>query len=268
MLANFKNLSEADLDLVVLRYLTFPKFISMLTYQALWFSKLNILEDKFEGTLPHTAEAVMRTDNQKWKHVFDSLDYHQQLDQMSQRNVADGRELLVVNCWFLGPEESMRMWNEYAHIAEGVAIKSTLRKLAKHVFVWRKDSHIGRVRYVDYSQHTMSLYDGNQAHERAFLKAPQFSHEQEIRIVTMNFKDRYCISPEGRPYTQEECSGNNMNNLENPGLYRMINFKELVDSVIMCPEACPWIEKLVRRIFEMSRLDIPVLKSQLQHVKI
>jgi len=47
-----KNIDENELDNVVWRYLTFPKFISLLAYGALWFSKLNILQDKYEGTMP------------------------------------------------------------------------------------------------------------------------------------------------------------------------------------------------------------------------
>jgi hypothetical protein len=32
--------------------MSFPKFISFLFYQSIWFSKLNILQDQFEGMIP------------------------------------------------------------------------------------------------------------------------------------------------------------------------------------------------------------------------
>lgn len=101
-------MSETDLDLTVIRYLTFPKFISMLTYQALWFPKLNILRDKFEGGLPLNAERKMREDNEKWKKVFNSSEFHAQIDNWPDTNVRDGRELAVVNCWFLAGKPNLK----------------------------------------------------------------------------------------------------------------------------------------------------------------
>jgi hypothetical protein len=130
MIKQLKNLSEADLDLTVFRYLTFSKFISMLSYQALWFPKLNILRDKFEGGLPFHAENKMKKENEQWKKTFNSPEFHTQIDSWPERNVQDGRELAVVNCWFLGDNDSQKMWDEYVGTPEGVIIKSTVRKLA------------------------------------------------------------------------------------------------------------------------------------------
>ena len=44
-----RNLGSADLEKTVWRYMPFAKFISLMTYQALWFSKLNILQDTYEA---------------------------------------------------------------------------------------------------------------------------------------------------------------------------------------------------------------------------
>jgi len=260
-----KNLSTTDLDLPVLRYFTLPKFLSLLSYQALWFPKLSILQDGSEGTLPQQAKAFMKNEAEKCKAVFNTPELHQQIDEWSQRNEADGRELLVVSCWFLGERESNRMWSEYAHISEGVLIRSTVSKLMRNVYdIWPERSYIGRVQYVDYAGHVMTLYDANQAHERAFLKASHFNHEQELRIVTANLKHPHCVSPEGRFYTKEQCSGKDINNSESPGLYVIVDLKKLINSVTVAPKATPWFKKMITRIFEMSKLQIPVLKSELQ----
>jgi len=159
MIKQFKNLSEADLDLTVFRYLTFPKFISMLSYQALWFPKLNILRDKFEGGLPFHAEKNMREGNEKWKKMFNSPEFHAQIDNWPNTNVNDGRELTVVNCWFLGNSESQEMWNEYVGTSEGVAIKSNIRKLAQYVYAHPDYSQIGKVKYINFAGYTMSTYE-------------------------------------------------------------------------------------------------------------
>ncbi len=263
MIKQFKNLPDIDLDLTVFRYLTFPKFISMLSYQALWFPKLNILRDKFEGGLPFHAEIKMREQNEQWKKTFNSPEFHAQINSWPETNVRDGRELTVVNCWFLGSNESQKMWDEYVSNPEGVIIKSTVRKLMQHVYTDPGHSQIGRVKYVKFSEHTMSTYEASQAWERALLKDNKYRHEQEIRIMTFNFKHQGCVSMEGRPYTPEQCSGKNMNNFENPGLYVGINFVQLIDKVVLAQNAPAWFEHLIRRIFELSKFSIPIERSKI-----
>jgi hypothetical protein len=105
----------------------------------------------------------------------------------------------------------------------------------------------------------MSSYEAHQAIERAFLKDEErFSHEQELRIVTMSTKTTSCISMEGRRYTLEEVSGKNMNNFENPGLYVCIRLDRLITEVVVAPNAQDWFEKLVRCIVERSNIPAPV----------
>lgn len=261
------NLTEADLDLTVWRYLTFPKFISMLTYQALWFSKLKSLQDQNEGILPTPAKINMGKEFQQWKNMFADPTLHRQIDEMPDRNVEDGRELTVVCCWFLGDQESKIMWDQYVGTPEGVAIKSTVRQLIKYVFVWPDFSQIGKVKYVDLRNHNMTLYEANQANERAFLKDMfRFSHEQEIRIVTLSFKTPMCVGMNGKPLTKQEYSGKNMNNFDNPGLYIKIDPVNLINSIVLAPHAPKWFEMLIRRISELAKLNATVEKSTIVDV--
>ena len=255
MITNYKNLAEDELNLAVCRYLTFPKFINMLAYSAIWFSKLNILQDQFEGMMPTQAKEKMLADSQKWKQVFPE-NLHPQIDGMADRNEQDGRELLVVNCWYLGKADSPKMWKEYSGGLWGIAINSTILKLAQHVYAWPEYSHIGKVQYVDFDTHKMSPYEANQGCERAFLKDQKYIGENEVRIVTMNFKHARCIGMDGNPYTQEQCSGKNMNNFENSGLYIGINFNSLIDSIVLAPESPAWIKRTINKILKMSNLSV------------
>jgi len=263
-----RNLKSDELDKTVWRYMPFSEFISLMTYQALWFTKLNILQDEYEGMIPPTTKNLMDKENQKWKAQFNTPEFRRQIDNWSSENENSGRELLVANCWFLGETESERMWAEYGGSNEAVAIKSTIRRLIENVLVPRDDhvSHIGLVSYIDHAKHEMSRYEANQAHERAFFKDKQrFSHEREIRIVTMNFKTTNCASMEGKPYTPEEVAGKNMNNFENPGLYVGVVLKQLFTEVVVCPGAKGWFANLVKRIIELSGLNAKVSSSRLNH---
>ncbi|MFH1672088.1 MAG: hypothetical protein ABIF87_01475 [Pseudomonadota bacterium] len=259
-----RNLGGADLEKTVWRYMSFAKFISFMTYQALWFSKLNILQDTYEGMIPAKVKRHMHENNQRFKPQFNTPEFHKQIDSWLDKNEGDSRELLVVSCWFLGESESERMWREYGGSNEAIAIKSTVGRLARYVLVPRDEhvSHLGLVSYVDHDNHEMSAYDAHQGHERAFLKDNRFAHEQEIRIVTLNIKTTSCASMEGKPYTEEEVAGKNMNNFENPGLYVGVHLNGLITEVVVSPTAQDWFEKLVKRIVELSRLPAHVSRSR------
>jgi len=253
------------LDKTVWKYMSFSKFISLMTYQALWFAKLNILRDEYEGMIPSTTKELMDKGNQQWKSQFNTQEFHRQIDNWSSDNENYGRELLVANCWFLDENESAKMWTEYGGSNEAVAIKSTIRCLAENVLLLRDNniSHIGLVSYIDHDKYEMTTYEANQAHERAFLKDRRFSDEQEIRLVTMNLKTTNCVSMEGKTYTLEEVAGKNMNNFENRGLYIGVVLANLFTEVVVCPGAEDWFVNLVKRIIELNKLNVKVSTSSL-----
>jgi hypothetical protein len=185
-----RGLTNADMDMSIWRYMSFEKFISLLTYQALWFSKLKILEDKFEGMMPSAVKVRMNNENQKWKQIFPA-ELHNQIDSLNDKNEESGRELTLVNCWFIGETESKRMWDEYAPLANSVAIKSTPKMLLRGVLLGGVPAAIGKVRYVDHHTHEMSAYHASQTFERAFIKDDKYSHENELRLARLNTKNIY-----------------------------------------------------------------------------
>lgn len=263
---NFRGLTTEEIDQTIWRYLTFQKFISLLTYQALWFSKLNILQDQYEGKMPIATKRLVKEDHQKWKRTFNSLEFHRQIDAWADENENHGRDLLVVNCWFLEERESKLMWERYAPTRETVAITSTVRRLSQSVCVSQdpKVSQVGKVKYVDFHNHTMSSYEAAQGCERAFLKDLPFQDENEIRFLTMNFKSPYCVSMEGIRFTAEQTGGKDMNNSENPGIYICANMKKMIENVVLAKDAPNWFELLVRRIVDLSGLHASVKRSELE----
>src|SRR3954447_16893092 len=157
-----KGIDPADLDKTVWRYMTFHKFISLITYRALWFSKLNHLDDEAEGAMPSRIDQEMAAEHQQLALNFPD-DMRDQFASMNQRNIRDGRELTAVNCWFIGEDESERMWKEYTGQEPGLAIKSTIRRLSEFVFCDPRISEIGTVQYVNLDTFEMPAYDASQA---------------------------------------------------------------------------------------------------------
>ncbi len=258
-----RNISPADLDKTVWRYLTFKKYKSLIDFRAIWFSKLNILIDEFEGAMPSKIDAKMRKDHQAYKKFFPE-NMHGQIDEMNQRNVSDGRELTLVSCWFCSETESERMWNEYAGITEGVAIKSTIRMLLNNLMVPRDLSLAGKVRYVNLEIHEMTAHEASQAQERAFLKSNKFAHEEEFRITTFNVKGPHCVNFDGTPMHPADYAGAKMNNFDKPGLNVRADLEKLISTTVLAPRASREFAEKIRKIAATSGIGNPVVSSSLE----
>lgn len=262
--AQLYNLQEDDLDRAAWRYLTFPKFISLVSYGALWFQRLQHLPDNLEGTIPVPTLAPMTEADQHWKEAFTDSAHQSQIDGWHDRSVSDGRSLTLANCWFLGEAESSLMWDEYGSGSESVAVRTTVRRLRENTLLPSDFSFIGPVEYIDHSAFEMDHDRAAQAHHRAFLKdRRQFAHEQELRLTTMNLRTPACLDEKGRPLRAEDVTGVGMNNFDSPGLYVRVNLPKLIDTVVTHPQAPEWFYHLVQHIQYTARLGWNVQKSSL-----
>jgi len=199
------------------------------------------ISDELEGKIPRSTKQKMDYENQEWKKKFP--DSRQQIDNWNGRNEEGGRNLIIVNCWFIGEKESEKMWEKYASIPEGIAIKSTPKKLLKSVcLIYDKNiSHMGRVKYVSHPNHEMGRYDANQAIERAFIKdREEFEGESELRLATHNFK------PTG-----------------NRGQYRDVLIHSLFNKVVVSPQSSDHFYKRVKRLIELYKIKVNVSHSSL-----
>jgi hypothetical protein len=250
----------------VWRYLTFGKFVSLLELRALWMSRLGALSDRFEGTLPCKNRENMIADHLRWETTFEGRpELQEQLASMADRNVADGRNVLVVNCWFLGESESEQMWKKYVGSTEGIAIRSTLQRLEQSILAKQEFTTIGRVKYVDFSKHDMGVYHGSQAGERALLKEERYSFENEVRIVTANVVWPGCLNLDGSPPTSSQLAGPGMFDPNRPGLYLQVNLGTLIQAIVTAPGAENWFYDLVGNVCKRYQIDRPIEKSRLNH---
>ena len=71
-------------------------------YSALWFAKLKTLlsMDADEGAMPAIAAREMTERFLQWEIIKNDPAFTEQIKNSSGRNVEDGRELTLANCWF------------------------------------------------------------------------------------------------------------------------------------------------------------------------
>ncbi|GEM_PF-6435864 len=168
---------------VIWRYMELCKFQSMLQWNSIFFSRADKQTDKLEGEYPEgmVAELERRfgngilTSNARTPCTFH--EWHTQKEIPSR----------LISCWSMGPSESRRMWTEYTHCKESIAICSTIERL-KNCFhdkvepvVW-----IGSVRYGEEENRlpsSSSQWNVNFWLYPFFAKKEAFRWENEIRGI-------------------------------------------------------------------------------------
>ena len=256
---------EEQAKAVVWRYLTFEKFMSLLELEAMWFSRLGALQDRYECTPPHgvRAKVLALTKNRaaaEQKLPAPLLDYMEQVVEHGRGD--EGRRMGAVNCWFLGTDESQRMWTEYGQQGIGVAIQSTVKRLATSFEItgdYALVSAVGRINYVDFESYKMNPRDENNLLRVAFLKDKAYAAEQEVRVVTLNSLHSGCLNLDGTPfsYTQVVFDPNAA------GLYIKCALQSLITKIVVGPNARLYFFTLVKRLVGRYRLFIPVEPSRL-----
>jgi len=261
---------EEQAKAVVLRYLTLEKFISLLELEAMWFSRLGALQDKFEGTVPKGARArilELEKDRERSEKMFGSelLTYLSNAVNAGRNDPA--RVGVAVNCWFSGQDESEKMWHEYGQDGKGVAIRSTVKRLSTSFHItgdYVKISAIGRVQYVDFKSHEMTAHDANNVNRVAFIKEKKdFVSEQEVRIITMNCLHSGCLTPDGNPVSDYQLTGPGLFDPNRKGFYVKCRLQELIQAVIVGPNAQPHFITLIKRLVNRYRLFVEVESSRL-----
>jgi hypothetical protein len=257
-------IGELDPDAVIWRYLTRKKFVSLVELGAVWFAKLGIFEDAEEGMTPELTRQRIKSQHRDMESWFPDEGRRSQVRRFHEDNERYGRDLIVASCWFISEHESKDMWAEYAIDSEGVVVKSTAGALMRSlVQSLEKKWWIGKVSYVDLSTHDgMNVYEGHQAHLRAFLKGPKYSHENEFRAATMNFVAPGCLNPDGSPQSENQRKGF-IDASNGRGIYVQADLSTLINEVRTAPGASDSHRRKIKLLMTKAGLQIPVGRSEI-----
>lgn len=218
------------------KYMSFSKFISLLTKKALFFSLVRKMEDKYEGFI-HAP----RRDNSENKELCEvEHTVHEILSEMKQNT--------IVSCWTESEHESNVMWRSYTGVkGEGIAIKTTYRDLLESVCPEAKPFLTsGEVKYLNYNQDDIPI----NSLAPLFHKRIEFKSEEEVRVAAaLSFElkgTRIVIDPDIE---------------KNGGLYIQVDLNRLINEVVVSPNSDPWFNELVSQQVEQSSLKACVVPS-------
>ena len=217
--------------------MSFTKFASLLTKEALFFARPDKLGDPFEGSLSQLNVDLSPSINGIPPEEATLLHSHME----------DQRRLSLVNCWHQSEQESDAMWKLYSGDKEGIAIKTDFQSL-KMSLVGKETVYIGKVKYVDYNT---TFIPENDPLAPLMHKRKSFEHEREVRAIIQNHNivDGQIIV--GGP------------DIYKIGTYHDVDTSELIKEVVVPPYAEDWFAELVQATAGTHGLQAPVTKSSL-----
>ena len=221
-------------DAVLWRYMDFTKFLSLLSTRARYFARADTLGDPFEGSLSRLNQEVRPYVLQRQGMNLDKIP--NALENITA-GLRQAPRFSLVNCWHENPYESEAMWKIYAREKDGIAVKTTFKRLSES-FICDDNIYIGRVSYVDYENTYIGEGD---LFTPVLHKRKSFEHEREVRAIAGNF------SPPGEPI----------------GSYYEVDLETLIAEIIVAPQAPTWFSDLAISVVNKYQLQASITTSSL-----
>jgi hypothetical protein len=228
--------------------MSFSKLMALIHSRALHFTRIDQLQDRFEGAQPvPNLRNPGRLDEYVVLGDTTNLLEHQKgiLAQALAAPHPLDRQVVAVNCWHMNVYESAAMWPLYVQGTEGVAIVSTVGKLKRAFDATPESVVIAVVKYIDHA--TDAIPRGNFL--QAFLhKRKSFEHERELRALVF------------MPHNGDRVQGP----VAAEGIDIQVELRVLVEAIHLAPGSPSWFENTVRATLKtLGYEDLPVRRSGL-----
>ncbi len=231
MYQEYEGFTPVSDDMIVRRYMSMSKFLSIIENNSLFFPSLHLLakEDQFEG-------------------LFNLVDHPLlvlvgQINNDFQRNY---RRHCFVNCWNQSIAESYALWKIYLdNTGDGIAIETNFLRLKNCFNAFPKPIYIGKINYA-------TGYSIGNRFFSATTKRSEFEYEKEIRVIYENIP----LDKQGRKEVKiQPMQG---------GYDISIDLQILFGRVITSPFASSWFHNLVRAVMNhYGYSHVEVSKSSL-----
>ncbi|UOH20452.1 hypothetical protein [Acinetobacter sp. NyZ410] len=257
---------KLDNNTKIWRYMDFTKFLDLIINQRLYFRRIDLFEDPYEGYIRDAYKAGVEKDYLEIKTDLNLRDDEHKSLVSSHFN---GLELIPLNsyasCWYLGVSESAAMWKLYGATSDCIAICSTVNDLAVTLDENNEEVETGclYLQKVDYINHSSQPSPKNWL-KPMFEKRESFAHENEFRALFVLNDGLKCLSWPNHKIPSKE----NLKRINEDGFCLDINVIQLVKKIYISPTASPLFHDLVEKVLKLVDLDgIECVKSDLYKLK-
>ncbi|HEY56554.1 MAG TPA: hypothetical protein G4N90_03860 [Dehalococcoidia bacterium] len=232
MYKKYPGLVTPNDNMTIWRYMDFTKFVSLLDKQALFFCRADKLGDPFEGSYP-------KINVSRRAEIFRDIMPPEDLSKVYKQT----REFTAVNCWHMNRYESAAMWKLYLKSNEGIAIRSTFRRLRDSLQDKEHDTYIGKVQYIDYDKDKIP----DDSISPFVYKRKSFEHEVELRAIIQVFIKGISLADNERPFED--------------GLYVPVALDLLINQIYLAPTSPRWLRELMESVTAKYGLKKKVYQS-------
>lgn len=248
-----EGVEPADPEAPIWRFMNLRKFKDLLATSELFFNRADRFQQDEQEGIP-SEEYIIRARGLNPLDVRDRLELNNDLATLAQF-----REAMYVNCWYLFDEEKAYTWETYGE--DGVAVVSTYGKLktALDTLPPEDDAHLGLVRY---GMKHLTRYN-----TMMFIttKREEFADDREVRAMLW-IRDEYAginrhydihNVPHPRPLTPPDPT-------RVKGYHRRrVDIAALVTEIVVNPKATSQMIARVGELVKSARYATPVRESGL-----
>ncbi|MBR2194694.1 MAG: DUF2971 domain-containing protein [Salinivirgaceae bacterium] len=210
------------------KYLSFTAFLAMLEDKSLYFTRAKCFADPNEFPVYENDAEVFPMKKEK---------YEEMVEQFKKK--------AFVNCWRLSEYESFGMWNAYADMATGIAIKSDVKSLFSAFNSIPQNTEIDvLVGKVNYDIKEMTQKPGWRLNVLyiPFAKTIPYENEKELRLLYHDYKNE--ITSDYKGYS--------------------VDIGTLIKEIYIGPMTKPYVKELIEKILSHHGLNIPVKQSMVK----
>ncbi|MFH1050728.1 MAG: DUF2971 domain-containing protein [bacterium] len=216
--------------------MSLTKLLSLIQTNKMFFSSMNILDDKREGFY-RNIDIMGHLDN-KEKDIQDFISY--------DRSTTGHRN--YVSCWFKAEYESLAMWDIYGRFNDSIAIQSDLNFFKKCI-VDKRDwtLNIGPIKYVNWnSQNLFTPFNEKPNDDELFwYKDKSFQYEHEWRMII----------------TLSEKEFNDMNKPK--GLSIEVDTNSLIERIYLSQNYSSWSYDSIKNLLKDYGINSEIRKSRI-----
>lgn len=233
---------------IIWRFMDLSKLINIVATQTLPFVRLAVFPDQYEG-LPPLGNRISELD----LHDIPADQRKQAVIGLNRntKNLAEySRQIVFVNCWCINEHESAAMWKLYVSGLEGVAIRSTFKRLKECFKNASERIDIAKVKYIDYQTARVEAAPMDML-ALGMHKRKSFDYEQELRAVHWDATEAMeIIRGERKDNTKEYIPIN-------------VHADTLIDRVFIAPTAPTWFKGVVESVLNKYGVNKQVMHSSL-----
>ncbi len=254
---NLPRIKFPSQNFIITRYMDLPKFLSLISTSKLFLARLDLLEDKYEGTMPPTSfDLLVRSFSnfqQSGDFNNDNLKTPSQSAQEVKDALKDFKKMILINSWSKFYSENYALWKVFARTDTGIMIKSNISNLSKYLSNESRKLWLSEVIYLDPNKDSVE-HPGNLA-QYVIHKNNAFKYEEEVRLM-FSYDDE-------KGYDRLTFDWDSQENKY--GIYIKIDLNILIDEIILGPDCQDWYVEIITSLCKKYNIDKPIRNSSLKY---